>query len=56
MESYGIPLKLVKMVKAMYGGNQCAVIDGSGKTDWFDVKSGVKQGCKMAAYSKLEKI
>ena len=44
MESYGIPLKLVKMAKAMYDGNQWAVIDGSGKTDWFDVKSGVKRG------------
>ena len=42
MESYGIPPKLVRMVKAIYDGNQCAVVDGTGQTDWFDAKSGVK--------------
>ena len=45
MESYGIPSKLVRMVNVMYDDSQCAVIDGTGQTDWFDVKSGVKQGC-----------
>ena len=50
MESYGIPRKLVKMVKAMYAGNQCAVVDSSGQTDWFTVASGVKQGCNMSGF------
>ena len=45
MESYGIPQKLVKMVKAIYAGNQCAAVDSSGQTDLFTVGSGVKQGC-----------
>lgn len=50
MESYGIPPKLVRMVKAIYDGNQCAVVDGAGQTGWFDVKSGVKQGCNMSGF------
>ena len=50
MESCGIPRKLVKMVKAMYAGNQCAVVDSSGQTDWFTVASGVKQGCNMSGF------
>ena len=50
MEGYGIPRKLVKMVKAMYAGNQCAVVDSSGQTDWFTVASGVKQGCNMSGF------
>ena len=50
MESYGIPPKLVRMVKAIYDGNQCAVADGAGQTGWFDVKSGVKQGCNMSGF------
>ena len=50
MESYGIPRKLVKMVKAMYAGNQCAVVDSSGQTDWLTVASGVKQGCNMSGF------
>ena len=29
----------------MYDENQCALIDCSGTTDWFDVKSGEKKGC-----------
>ena len=28
-------------------GSQCAVGGDTGQTDWFDVKSGVKQGCNM---------
>ena len=50
MESYGIPPKLVRMVKAIYDGNQLAVVDGAGQTGWFDVKSGVKQGCNMSGF------
>ena len=37
MESYGIPPKVVEMVKAMYDDSQCAVVDDVGQTDWFDV-------------------
>ena len=48
MDSYGIPPKLVRMVKAMYDGNRCAVVDGACQTGWFDARSGVKQGCNMS--------
>ena len=34
----------------MYKGSKCVVIDGGGKTDWFDVKSGVRQGCVMSGF------
>ena len=50
MGSYGIPPKLVRMVQAMFKGSKCAVIDGGGKTDWFDIKSGVRQGCVMSGF------
>ena len=45
---YGIPDKLVNMIKAMYRNSKCAVIDGIETSQWFDVKSGVKQGCVMS--------
>ena len=48
MSSYGIPPKLVRMVQAMYKGSKCAAIDGGGKTGWFYIKSGVRQGCVMS--------
>ena len=30
--------------------SQCAVVEGTGQNDWFDVKSGVKQGCNMSGF------
>ena len=50
MREYGIPSKLITMVKAMYEQSKCAVVDGSGCYDWFDVKTGVKQGCCMSGF------
>ena len=38
------------MIKVMYSNNQCAVIDGEGTSDWFTVKSGVKQRCNMSGF------
>ena len=48
MVLYGIAPKLVRMVQAMYKGSKCTVIDGGGKTGWFYIKSGVRQGCVMS--------
>lgn len=55
IESYGIPPKLVRMVK-----RECTMVTNvqwqtasAGQTDhsdWFDVKSGVKQECNMSGY------
>ena len=48
LKIYGIPDKLVNMIKAMYRNSKCAVIDGIETLQWFDVKSGVKQECVMS--------
>ena len=50
MESSGIPSKLVRMVNITYDDSKCAIVDGTGQTDWFDLKSGVKQGCNMSGF------
>ena len=50
MRCYGIPTKIVRMVQVMYTNCRCAVVDGDGRTDWFEVKSGVKQGCNMSGF------
>ena len=34
----------------MYTNCTCAVVDGDGRTDWFEVESGVKQGCNMSGF------
>ena len=38
LKIYGIPDKLVNMIKAMYRNSKCAVIDGTETSQWFDVK------------------
>ena len=47
MSCYGIPTKIVRIVQVMCTNCTCAVVDGDGRTDWFKVKSGVKQGYNM---------
>ena len=48
--SYGIPSKMVRVIAGVYEGFECAVIDGSETSDWFKIKSGVKQGCVMSGF------
>ena len=48
MRSYGIPSKIVSMVKALYDDFECAVVDGQDTTEWFKIQTGVKQGCNMS--------
>ena len=41
MRCYGIPPKIVSMVQVMYTNCTSAAVDGDGRTDWFEVKSGI---------------
>ena len=50
MQSYGIPCKMVRVIADIYESFKCAVIDGSETSDWFKIKSGVKQGCVMSGF------
>ena len=47
MRSYGIPDKMVRVITGMYAGFECTVVHGGVTSDWFMIKSGVKQGCVM---------
>ena len=48
MRSYGIPSKLVRLVKALYDDFECTVVDDQDTTEWFKIKTGVKQVCNMS--------
>ena len=50
MKKYGIPEKIVRMVQSFYEGFQCAVEDQGEICEWFDLKTGVKQGCNMSGF------
>ena len=50
MRQFGIPEKLISMVKSLYRDFMCAVIDENETSDWFQVLTGVKQGCCMSGF------
>ena len=50
MASYGIPHKIIRMVHILYQVNECAVLDEGEQSEWFKVKTGVKQGDIMSGF------
>jgi hypothetical protein len=47
LKHYGIPLKIVELIKTFCLEFNCSV--GSSSDEYFTVKSGVRQGCVMLA-------
>ena len=41
----GIPDHLTNLLINLYAGQEATVRTGHGKTDWFQVRKGVRQGC-----------
>ncbi|KAK3082831.1 hypothetical protein FSP39_006593 [Pinctada imbricata] len=50
MKYYGIPDKLIRMVKLLYDTFDCAVLEDGEESEWFRVTTGVKQGCTMSGF------
>ena len=50
VKAYGFPDKLIGLVKALYDGFTCAVIDEGEVTERFLVVTGMKQGCSMSGF------
>ena len=47
---YGIPEKYIKVICAMYKNNTAAFKVGNEVSNWFCIKSGVKQGCVLSPF------
>ena len=45
MNLYGLPPKVINIVKDMYANNLCCVRHEGQHSEWFQVKTGVRQGC-----------
>ncbi len=45
LHSYGIPSKIISIIKTFYEHFECRVITGNNLSEWFLVQSGVRQGC-----------
>ena len=46
LRHYGIPSELVDLIRAMYAGSCCSVIDNGKMSDWFDVKTVRAASCQ----------
>ena len=49
-EKLWIPDKMVRVIDGIYAGFECVVVDESVTSDWFMIKSGVKQGSVMSGF------
>ena len=50
LRHYGIPSKLVNVIKMLYSDFKCQVICNTALTDDFSVTTGVKQGCILSPF------
>jgi hypothetical protein len=48
MRMYDVPEKLICLLKDLHEGTMAAVKWKGGVSDWFEVKTGVRQGCMIA--------
>ena len=48
LKKYGVPEKYVNIIKTLYENSKCAVKVNSSLTDWFFIKTGVRQGCILS--------
>ncbi|VDP63363.1 unnamed protein product [Schistosoma curassoni] len=50
LRHYGVPEKIVNIVRNSYDGLQCKVVHGGQLTDAFQVRAGVRQGCLFSPF------
>ena len=50
MESYGILCNIIHMVEILYEDSEYAVLDKGEESEWFKVKTGVKQGDVISGF------
>ena len=50
LKEMGIPDYLICLLRNLYVGQEATVRTLYGKTDWFKIKKGVRQGCLLSPY------
>ena len=48
LQELGIPDHLTFLLRNLYAGQEATVRTGHGKTDWFQIGKGVRQGCILS--------
>ncbi|VDP49350.1 unnamed protein product [Schistosoma margrebowiei] len=50
LRHYGVPEKIVNIIRNSYDGLQCKVVHGRQLTDAFQARTGVRQGCLLSPF------
>ncbi|VDO56830.1 unnamed protein product [Schistosoma margrebowiei] len=50
LQHYGVPEKIVNIIRNSYNGLQCKVVHGGQLTDAFQVRTGVRQDCLLSPF------
>nr|CAX82477.1 Retrovirus-related Pol polyprotein [Schistosoma japonicum] len=50
LRQYGVPKKLVNIIRNSYNGLQCKIMHGRQLTDAFPIRTGVTQGCLLSPF------
>ncbi|CAH8459102.1 unnamed protein product [Schistosoma turkestanicum] len=50
LRHYGVPEKIVNIIRNSYDGFNCKIVHGGQLTDSFEVKTGVRQGCLLSPF------
>ena len=50
MRQYGIPDIFIRTFKGLYHQSSSYVTEGGRFSSWFEVKSGVRQGCPISGF------
>ena len=48
LKEMGIPDHLTCLLRSVYAGQEATVSTGHGRTDWFQIGKGVRQGCILS--------
>ena len=48
LKEKGIPDHLTCLLRSLYAGQEATVRTGRGKTGWFQIRKGVRQGCILS--------
>ena len=48
LQEMGIPDHLTCILRSLYAGQEATVRTKHGKTDWFQIEKGVRQGCILS--------
>jgi len=53
LTDYGIPDRFINVFKALYDNSSCCVKTASGYTEFFQIFSGVRQGCILSPFLSI---